>query len=215
MPFVSEIHTEFGLAGIWELTELPQILSDGFQFTLQEKSEFDIIRASKRQAEYLATRLLLEQLMGTKTEIGYKNDGRPYLKDPKLNISISHSANVVVVYLSETVCGVDAEVKTRNIENVAKRFLHPSEIRHIESSGNRQFLQTLYWCAKEAIFKCSRQQGVQFDQQIQIKPFDADTKTVFSGTLTVGNATEYFSLQFIEFKNNIIVFCVEIENFVA
>ena len=152
-------------------------------------------------------------MLRKKNEIIYHPDGRPVLKESTLNISISHSANLVVVYLSEIVCGVDAELKTRNIENIAKRFLHPNEISHINSSDNRQFLQMLHWCAKEAIFKCSRQHGIQFDEQIKIEPFDAENETSFSGTLLSENATEHFSLQWMEFKNNIIVFCVEIENF--
>jgi hypothetical protein len=71
----------------------------------------------------------------------------------------------------------------------------------------------LHWCAKEAIFKCSRQHGIQFDEQIKIEPFDAENETFFSGTLYTANTTENFNLQLMEFKNNIIVFCVEIEKF--
>ncbi|HCE57359.1 MAG TPA: hypothetical protein DER09_06020 [Prolixibacteraceae bacterium] len=212
MPFVTEIQTRFGRAGIWELTESPQELTEYFQFSPLEKTEFEKINAPKRQTEYLSTRLLLQKMLGRKTEIGYQPDGRPVLKESKLNVSISHSANLVVVLLAEKACGVDAELKNRNIENVAKRFLHPDEIGNIESSGNRWFLQILYWCAKEAIFKCSCQHGIQFDQQIKIKPFDAVNETFFSGTLCSENTTEHFSLQWLEFKNNIIVFCVEIEN---
>ncbi|MGE0020052.1 MAG: 4'-phosphopantetheinyl transferase superfamily protein [Draconibacterium sp.] len=212
MPFVTEIQIAFGRAGIWELTESPKELSENFLFTPLEKTEFEKINAPKRQTEYLATRLLLQKLSGKKTRISYQPDGRPVLKESKLNISISHSANLVVVLLAETACGVDAELKTRNIENVAKRFLHPDEISHIDSSGNGRFLQMLHWCAKEAIFKCSRQHGIQFDQQIRIEPFDFETETFFSGTLLSENTTEHFSLQWMEFKNNIIVFCVEIEN---
>lgn len=212
MPFVTEIQIAFGRAGIWELTESPQELAEYFQFSPLEKTEFEKINAPKRQTEYLATRLLLQKLSGKKTEISYQPDGRPVLEESKLNVSISHSANLVVVLLSENACGVDAELNYRNIDNVAKRFLHPDEISHIDSTGNRRFLQMLHWCAKEAIFKCSRQHGIQFDQQIKIEPFDAENETSFSGTLLSENTTEHFSLQLMEFKNNIIVFCVEIEN---
>lgn len=212
MPFVTETQTGFGRAGIWELTESPQELTEYFQYSPLEKIEFEKINAPKRQAEYLTTRLLLQKMLRKKTEIRYQPDGRPVLEESQFNISISHSANLVVVLLAETACGVDAELKTRNIENVTKRFLHPDEIRHIDSSANRRFLQMLHWCAKEAIFKCSRQHGIQFDQQIKIEPFDAENETSFSGTLLSENTTEHFSLQWMEFKNNIIVFCVEIEN---
>jgi phosphopantetheinyl transferase len=212
MPFITEIQTRFGKAGIWELTESPQELSEYFQFTPLEKSEFEKINAPKRQIEYLATRLLLQKLLGRKTKISYQPDGRPVLEESQFNVSISHSANLVVVLLSDIACGVDAELKNRNIDKIAQRFLHPDEMGYIESSDNRRFLQMLYWCAKEAIFKCSRQHGILFDQQIKIEAFDFEHEYFFNGTLNSENTIENYSLQFMEFKNNIIVFCVEMEN---
>jgi len=132
MPFITEIQTRFGKAGIWELTESPHELTENFQFTPLEKSEFEKINAPKRQIEYLATRLLLQKLLGQKTEIFYQPDGRPVLDKSQFNVSISHSANLVVVLLSDIACGVDAELKNRNIDKIAPRFLHPHEIMHIE-----------------------------------------------------------------------------------
>lgn len=214
MPFVTEIKTGIGRAGIWELSDLPNELAEGFYFTVTEKSELKKINSPKRQAEYLAIRLLLQKMLGKKTEIRYQPDGRPVLQESALNISISHSANLVVIYLAETACGVDTELRNRPIENVAKRFLHPDEIRQIDSLGDRQFHQILYWCAKEAIFKCSRQHGVQFDQQIRINPFDTKNQKSFSGTLFSNNTKEQYKLEFMELKNNIVVFCVEIESIV-
>jgi len=70
----------------------------------------------------------------------------------------------------------------------------------------------LYLFAKEAIFKCSRRHGILFDQKIKIEAFDFEHEHFFNGTLNSESTTENYSLQFIEFKNNIIVFCVEIEN---
>ena len=212
MPLIAEIQTGFGRAGIWELSEKPIELSEFLLLSEAENLEFEKITSVKRQTEYLATRLLLEKLLGKKTEIGYQSDGRPFLKETHLNISISHSANLLVIMLSEQVCGADTEVKSRNIDQVAKRFLHPKEIGFIESSGNRQFLLMLHWCAKEAIFKSSRQHGIQFDEQIIIQPFNFETELFFNGILLSDGKTEYYRLQWMELKNNIIVFCVEIEN---
>jgi phosphopantetheinyl transferase len=149
-------------------------------------------------------------MLGKKTEIGHQPDGRPVLEESQFNISISHSVNLVVVFLSDIACGVDAELKNRNIDKIAPRFLHPDEMLHIEFSGNRGFLQMLYWCAKEAIFKCSRQHGIQFDDQIKIEPFDFEKETTFNGTLLSENTSENYSLHWMELKNNIIVFCVEV-----
>lgn len=210
MPFITEIRTGFGWSGIWELAESTEELMENFQFSPIEKSEFEKISAPKRQIEYMATRLLLRKLLGNNSEIGYHPDGRPLLKNSPLNVSISHSANLVVVLLSETACGVDTELKNRNIDKIAKRFLHPDEMSTIEKSGNRQLLQTLHWCAKEAIFKCSRQHGILFDQQIKIKPFDIKNDYYFKGNLISENTIENYYLHWMELKNNIIVFCVEV-----
>jgi hypothetical protein len=212
MPFVKNIEVKNGIIGIWELTESAESLITTFQFSENEAIEFKRFKGEKRQKEYLATRLLLQQLFNEKTEITYRKSGRPELKNSFLNISISHSAEFVVVFISKELVGIDVESGYRKIDRVTKRFLHVNELEWIEKSENCQTLKIIFWCAKEAIFKCSFQEGVQFDTQIFIPPFEFEETSNFAGILTSGEGVENYRLGYIQFQNNIIVYCVEVKN---
>lgn len=214
MPFVKKIEVENGVLGIWELTDSTDSLINDFQFSEKEEIEFKKFILKKRQKEYLATRLLLQQLMNSKSEIIYQKSGQPQIKNSPLNISISHSADLVVILISEGVVGIDVEKVTRNIEPVAKRFLHKNEMEWINKTPNPKDSMILCWGAKEAIFKCTNQTGVQFDTQIFIPSFEFGKTDFFNGILTARKSIENYNLWYFYFENNIIVYCVEVKNII-
>jgi phosphopantetheinyl transferase len=212
MPYVKKIETENGVIGIWEISDSVASLISAFQFSENEETEYKKFRGEKRLKEYLATRLLLQQVLGDKTEVVYHKSGRPLLQNPKLNISISHSSDYVVVFVSNELCGIDVEKVYRNIDRVTKRFLHPEELAWIENSNQRQMLKIIHWCAKEAIFKCSCEYGIRFDTQIFITPFKLWETKLFTGKLTVANKVVHYILRYFNFGNNMVVYCVEDKN---
>jgi phosphopantetheinyl transferase (holo-ACP synthase) len=212
MPFLKKIEVDNGVLGIWKLTETVETLSAAFQFSVNEEAEFKMFLLKKRQSEYLATRLLLHQLLGEKNEIVYKDSGSPQIKNSTQNISISHSAELVVVFISNELPGIDVENSTRNIDKVVNRFLNPKELAWIEQSDNPKFLKMLFWCAKEAIYKCACQSGLQFDTQIFIPPFEFTKTHSFKGNVILQNRIANYKLWYIPIKNNIIVYCVEVKN---
>lgn len=209
MPFVKKIVVESGILGIWEITESAGSLISIFQFSENEKNEFEKFIGEKRQKEYLATRLLLQNIFDQKTEVIYHESRRPLLKNPTLNISISHSSDYVAVFISNELCGIDVENINRNIDRVTKRFLHREELAWIENSNQSQLLKIIHWCAKEAIFKCSCKTGVQFDTQIFISPFEIGKTDFFSGKLTGKDKEIHYILRYFNFGNNMVVYCVE------
>jgi phosphopantetheinyl transferase (holo-ACP synthase) len=209
MPFVDKIETETGIIGIWEISESVGSLISAFQFSENEEADFKRFRGEKRQKEYLATRLLLQKVLGDKVEVVYHESGRPLLKNSTLNISISHSSDYVVVFISNELCGIDVENVYRKIDRVTKRFLHPDELSWIENSNQRQMLKIIHWCAKEAIFKCCCENGIRFDTQIFISPFEIGKIELFSGKLTAANKVVHYNLRYFDFGNNMVVYCVE------
>lgn len=212
MPFVKKIEVENGILGIWEITESAEALKSAYQFSENEIAVFNRFILEKRQVEYLATRLLLEHLTGSKTEIFYEKSGCPILKNSHKKVSISHSAELVVIFLSEDFTGIDVENRNRNVEKVTNRFLHADELVWAEKQPDPQSAKILLWSAKEAIFKCTRQSGIQFDTQIYIFPFEMNDSDCFSGKLKGKPGIENYRLWYFYFKNNIIVYCVEVEN---
>ncbi len=212
MPFLKKIKVENGVLGIWGLTDSVDSLIAAFHFSEKEETEFNKFLLKKRQTEYLATRLLLQQLRGEKTEIIYQETGRPQIKNETQNISISHSADLVAIFISNKLIGIDVEVASRNIDKVVNRFLHPKELEWIEQSENPQFLKMLFWCAKEAVYKCTCQPGIQFDTQIFIHPFEYAKTDFFKGKTIIKNRVTKYNLWYFKYENNIVVYCVEVEN---
>ena len=206
MPFLEKIETEIGALGIWKLSESVTELVAQFRFSDIEKKEFGKIKFDRRKTEYLATRLLLQLLLNKKPEINYLESGKPKLNNSSKNISISHSADFVVVLLSEKNIGIDVENIHRKIEKIATKFLHKDELKVIGKSNNKQVAAVLYWSAKEAIFKCTGQDGIQFNTQIIIEPFSIKNEGYFVGTL---NKKIHYKLWYRFYENNVIVYCVE------
>ena len=97
-----------------------------------EKAEYTRLKIEKRKTEYLATRLLLKELTGTKQTIIYNKWGKPELYNNKLNLSISHSASVAAIIISESKVGIDVEDIERNVEKVETRFLSDKELNEIK-----------------------------------------------------------------------------------
>lgn len=210
MPFIKKIKNSSGTIGIWELSETSSEILSRFHFSNTEKATFEKIKNEKRKKEFLAVRILLKKILNNKTEIGYGNNGKPKLINSRLNISISHSANLAVVLLSEKTAGIDVENIQRNIASVARRFLSEKEMKQILQEQNLQGAQILYWSAKEAIFKCSGTQDIRFNTQIIIHPFKIEKEGHFSGTLSKNENTKHYTLKYFFLQNNVIVYCVEV-----
>ncbi len=209
MPFVKKIETEYGIIGIWEISESAEFLEKEYVFSEEEKFEFSKIKAEKRRIEYVVIRLLIQKILNKKNEIRYLNSGKPVLHENELNISISHSKNLVVVMISDIQIGIDTELCSRDIDRVATRFLNHQELKNIIDTDNPQIAKIIYWGAKESIFKCTDYAGIQYHKQIHISAFPIKKKGKFQGKLVLSNYTEHYLLWYLEFQNNMIVFCVE------
>lgn len=206
MPIIEKINTEAGVLGIWKLSESASELISNFQFSEKEKEEFDKIKVERRKKEYIATRLLLKGLIDKKPKISYLESGKPVLKNSHENISISHSSEFIVILISEKNIGIDVENTHRNIKKIANRFLCEEELNYIQNMADPQTATILYWSAKEAIFKCTDDDGILFDKQIFIQPFEIKTEGNFNATL---NKDTRYKLWYFFIENNVVVYCVE------
>lgn len=209
MPFVKKIETSAGLIGIWKLSESVSDLLKEIQLTESEKAKYKKFSIEKRQREFLAVRALLKKLTDSEALIEYENNGRPILINSDKKISISHSSELAVIFISEKNSGIDVENSKRKIAPIVKRFLSPEEIAQTEKSPDKQLMQTIYWSAKEAIFKCTTNENIIFNKQILIHPFNLNEKGDFQGELKIENRITIYNLSYFKDENNVIVYCVE------
>lgn len=210
MPLIEKIKTKNGTIGIWELQETADELLKNCPLHPADLERLKTFRAEKRRCEFLAGRLLLQNLLPGHSEITYnENSGKPVLKTSEGNISISHSANLAAVYVSEKNVGIDVEQLDRNIDKVVKRFVAPTELDFIKKGSHPQLAKIMLWAAKEAIYKCSGLIGILFNEQIIIDEFDYTARNNFSGKLIQQGGSKKYQLNYHIIKNNVLVYCVE------
>ena len=186
MPLILHENIENGEIGLWKISEsIDDLLLLG-RLTEPDLKVFATITALHRKKEWLAARILLNELMGEQTRIGYHKDGRPYIINSHNNISISHTGIYVSIFLhSDAIPGIDIELVTRQVGRVAQRFLSPEELNSCsDGKGYSNWKLLMHWCAKEAIFKMIPLTDIEFSTDIHIIYSGSDSKTgTLQGTL--------------------------------
>jgi len=209
MPFYKEISTLDATIVLWELSDSLEELNTLYLLKKSEQEHYNRISSEKRKKEFLASRILLNKVVADDPEIIYSKSGKPFLINSKKHISISHSANFAALIASNHTVGIDIEQSMRSIDRVATRFLNPVELEFINTLENKQLAKILFWAAKEAIFKCSEFQGIQFNTQIRIAPFQFGKSNKFEGTLFSSAKKVNYILHYFFIENNVMVYCVE------
>lgn len=187
---------EGGLVGLWEITETTGALLQLLNPSDEELERYHHFKNDSRKKEWLAVRLLLQQMKGDHAGISYTKNGKPELLNASGNISISHSSGFVAIYCHPNLHpGVDIEFITRNVERASGKFLSKQELQDC-SFGNQLSNKDLMlrWCAKEAVFKMVPFSDIDFASQISCHALPLKT---IEGTLTATFTNEtdkYFIL---------------------
>ena len=73
--------------------------------------------------------LCLRHMLNKESFISYYGDGKPYVVDEDLFISISHTYKDIVIAISEKEVGIDIEYKkSRHYQNIAVKMLNDKDI---------------------------------------------------------------------------------------
>ncbi len=208
MPLFKTISVAGGKIAVWQISESFAELASFF--TPEELTNADLGKYTfeKRKVEWLASRLLIKELIGNDYRISYLDTGKPELHHADYkHISITHSRDFVAVFVHENMAtGIDIESVGRDFQRVEKRYLSEKEL---QATGNDQNLHCLYWCAKEAIFKLVLDDGIEFRSQIRIEPFDYSTERSFTAHYISGEKTTRYSLFFDSFADQILVWVAD------
>ncbi len=154
--------------GIWRIEE-PEY------FFLQKVPLHNKVSHPYKKLQHLAGRYLLPVLFEDfpLEEIVIADTKKPFLENEKYHFSISHSGNFVAAIASEkNRVGVDVELVTPRIRNISDKFLNDSEKKYINNWVELPQLQleltTVYWSAKEAVFKWYGKGEINFRKHIEI-----------------------------------------------
>ena len=143
--------------GIWHITETEEELKELSATPSDEMEEISFIRSESLRKQRLAVRALLNTMFDEKVYLSHHDNGKPYIENNPINISITHTANYVAVILHDDEdVGIDIESLDRDFSAVEKKALSEDEIEDLEDDKRNEQL-AIYWCAKEAIKASSKQ----------------------------------------------------------
>ena len=194
--------------GVWQITETEEELKELSSTPSDEMEEISFIRSESLRKQRLAVRALLNTMFDDKVYLSHHDNGKPYIENNPINISITHTAKYVAVILHEEEnVGIDIESLDRDFSVVEKKALSEDEIDDLEDEKRNEQL-AIYWCAKEAIFKLLSRYNVDFAEQIEIERFRPRGEGELEATFMAKNEEEEFDLEYITFDRHVLVWVV-------
>ena len=194
--------------GVWQITETEEELKELSSTPSDEMEEISFIRSESLRKQRLAVRALLNTLFDEKVYLSHHDNGKPYLENNPVNISITHTEKYVAVILHEEEnVGIDIESLDRDFSAVEKKALSEDEIDDLEDDNRNEQL-AIYWCAKEAVYKLLSRYNVDFAEQIEIERFRPRGEGELEATFTSKDEEEEFDLEYMTFDRHILVWVV-------
>ena len=194
--------------GVWQITETEEELKELSSTPTDEMEEISFIRSESLRKQRLAVRALLNTMFDDKVYLSHHDNGKPYIENNPINISITHTAKYVAVILHEEEnVGIDIESLDRDFSVVEKKALSEDEIEDLEDEKRNEQL-AIYWCAKEAIFKLLSRYNVDFAEQIEVERFRPRGEGELEATFTYKDEEEEFDLEYITFDRHVLVWVV-------
>ena len=195
--------------GVWQITESEDELKALSATPTDEMEEISFIQNESLRKQRLAVRALLNELFEEKVYLSHHDNGKPYIENSAVNISITHTQKYVAVILhDEEDVGIDLESLDRDFSAVEAKALSEEERDDLDDDRKSEQL-AIYWCAKEAIFKRVSVYNVDFAEQIEVERFRPRGEGELEATFIDkdGEETE-FELEYMTFDRHVLVWVV-------
>src|SRR5258708_3883513 len=147
------------------------------------------IKHESKKLEWLAARHLVLSLsnhLGLRY-FGIRKDafGKPFLDKYPHHVSLSHSFPYVAAQIDyDRPVGIDLEQPKAKILKIAHRIFSPTELA---DAGNDVIKHTVYWCAKETLYKIHGKGNLHFSDHLNIEPFLLQEEGSLKGIITSDN----------------------------
>ncbi|HEX8348536.1 MAG TPA: 4'-phosphopantetheinyl transferase superfamily protein [Hymenobacter sp.] len=191
--------SDSALLGLWHLTETSSELLEQLPQQKWYAEQQPIGRINSRTTQWLAGRVLAHTLLAdfTTTASVLQNDpnGRPFFPMlPKYAVSLSHSGEWVAAIVATTgKVGIDIEIMRPKAQLLAPRFLSDAERA---DAGDQIAKYSLYWSAKETLYKLHSRRGLVFKEQILLDPFRLREAGALTGHLLLENSRSHHQIHY-------------------
>lgn len=196
--------------GVWQISESEEELKVLSSVPSDELEEISYIKSESLRKQKLAVRALLDRMFDEKVYLSHHDNGKPYIENNAINISITHTDKYVAVILAEDEeVGIDCESLDRDFSVVEKMALSQDEKEDLDDDKRNEHL-AIYWCAKEAVYKKMSRYNVDFAEQIEIEDFNPREDGQLEATfLDKDGDREELSLQYETFDRHVLVWTTE------
>jgi len=167
VPLAEEIASGKNRIGIWKIdgSELDNVQENRNLSTLLS------VKHPRTQLQRVASRLLLREMLGEFAAIEKDQFGKPHLPNNPGQISISHTEGYAAIMLGAGKVGIDVQNYRPTVLKVKDRFLDEREL----AMAHDVETATLFWAAKEAIYKYNGRHGLDFRDPISIHSVELET----------------------------------------
>lgn len=192
--------------GVWHITESEADLRELSSIPSDEMEEISFIKSESLRKQKLAVRALLDCMFEEKVYLSHHDNGKPYIENNAVNISITHTDKYVAVILNDIDdVGIDCESLDRDFSAVEKKALSEEEIEDLDDDRRNEQL-AIYWCAKEAVYKKISQYNIDFAEQIEIDSFRPKGEGELEATFVHKDGyEESFQLRYMTFDRHVLV----------
>lgn len=197
--------------GVWQITETEEELRALSSVPSDELEEISYIKSESLRKQKLAVRALLDALFEEKVYLSHHDNGKPYIENNAMNISITHTEKYVAIILNDSEeVGIDCESLDRDFSAVEKKALSEDEIDDLdENADERREQLAIYWCAKEAVYKKMSRYNVDFAEQIEIESFHPKGEGELEATFIEKDGfEEEIDLRYMTFDRHVLVWVV-------
>lgn len=208
MPLLHHIQIEQGIeCFLWNRTEPLEVLQSELEQRGLGNKSFAEITSVERRKERMGALLLVEECLQAGRQYGKHANGAPFLSESSLHISVSHTQKLLALCVSPHFpVGIDIERTDRQISPIAPRFLTGEEL----SFFTTPLQQCMAWSAKEAIYKCLQQEGLDFRANIHL-PQSLATSTRNDANKDLVPFTSNMEIHFKCRKYSITLQCLRID----
>lgn len=209
LSFIKKINND----SCWVLWEIKEEIGNFFlQMDLmeEEKSFYDTISNHYKKLEWLATRVALRKLMES-LNLEYDGiikdeHGKPHLVNRNGMISVTHSyPYVAVIYHNNQDVGIDLEHPRGKILKISKKFLNDREM--VIANGNVD-KTTMFWSAKEALYKLHGRKFVIFRENLEIDEFITEKEGMLRGYIRLNGSELAIDMKYYCNEKYIVTFTV-------
>ncbi|MCF2487284.1 4'-phosphopantetheinyl transferase superfamily protein [Dyadobacter sp. CY347] len=193
--------------GLWRMSESWQELKEMVHLPDLALLALEDKKTDRRKQEWLACRILLQEMTHLQPIIIYDEHRKPNIKDRAKQLSMSHSGEYASVYVHDIKpIGIDLQQMKPSISKGADYFLNDAEMQWTDLNDN--VLLHLIWCAKEAVFKYAGDADLDLKKHIITNPFHSNQNGIIEVCIQKENINESVQVHYDAFDDYLIAWTV-------